>query len=425
MKISVIGAGYVGLVSATCLAEMGHSVDLIEIDSQKVAALKSSKSPIYERGLNELLRKHIGNQLRVLTNCDMISDSDMSFICVGTPSIRGGEADLSMVETASRSLGLALQKGKKYHVVIVKSTVPPGTTENLVKPTVLKSSGISGESIGFVMNPEFLREGRAVQDFMNPDRIVIGSSEPKAGDLVEFAYSDLNAPVIKVGISEAEMIKYASNALLATKISFSNEIGNICKKIGIDVYEVMRGVGMDHRISPHFLNAGVGFGGSCFPKDITALIRFGEGLGEKTMLLNSVIKVNERQPLRMVKRLEERIGPLAGKDVAVLGLAFKSNTDDIRDSRALPVINELRSRSAKIRAYDPLAIPNMQKVITDIRYCQSIIDALKGADACFIITDWPEFARLDKEFDLMRSKIIIEGRRILPGKIDGVEGICW
>jgi UDPglucose 6-dehydrogenase len=277
--------------------------------------------------------------------------------------------------------------------------------------------------IGFAMNPEFLREGMAVEDFMDPDRIVIGSSEQKAGDVVASAYSGLKAPVLRVGLSAAEMIKYASNALLATKISFSNEIGNICKRLGVDVYEVMKGVGMDHRISPHFLSAGAGFGGSCFPKDVMAMIRLGEALGEDPVLLRSVIEVNERQPLRMVELLERRIGPLSGKEVAVLGLAFKNDTDDVRDSRAVPVIEELQRRGARIRAYDPLAASNMKRIIQDIEYCNSAAEALLGADACLIMTEWPEFGRLDREFDLMRSRVIIEGRKILL--CEGAEGICW
>jgi len=273
------------------------------------------------------------------------------------------------------------------------------------------------------MNPEFLREGLAVQDFMHPDRIVIGSSEPKARDLVESAYSGLNAPIVEVGLSAAEMIKYASNALLATKISFANEIGNICKDLSIDVYEVMRGVGMDHRISPHFLNAGAGFGGSCFPKDVTAIIRLAETLGEDPALLKSVMGVNARQPIRMVEMLEKRIGPLSGKEVAVLGLAFKNDTDDVRDSRAVPVIKELLRKGARIRAYDPLAASNMRGIIPDIEYCESTAGALKDADACLIMTEWPEFGELDREFELMRSRVVIEGRKILS--LEDAEGICW
>jgi UDPglucose 6-dehydrogenase len=423
MRISVVGGGYVGLVSSACFAELGHSVDIIEIDEEKVETINSGKPPIYEKGLEELLSKHVGSNLCAITGYDDVCNADLSFICVGTPSGSDGSADLSMVESASRSLGESLKECAGYHVVVVKSTVPPGTTQDLVMPTVLRYSGDLGERIGFAMNPEFLREGLAVQDFMHPDRIVIGSSDPKAGDLVESAYKGLNASTVRVGLSAAEMIKYASNAFLATKISYSNEIGNICKKLSIDVYEVMRGVGMDHRISPHFLNAGAGFGGSCFPKDVLAMIRLGETLGEDPVLLKSVIEVNERQPLRMVELLERRVGPLFGKEVAVLGLAFKNDTDDVRDSRALPVIKELLRRGALIRAYDPLASSNMRGIVQDIEYCESAAGALKDADACLIMTEWPEFGQLDGDFDLMRSRVIIEGRKILS--CEDVEGICW
>ncbi|KUK68415.1 MAG: UDP-glucose/GDP-mannose dehydrogenase family protein [Methanothrix sp.] len=423
MRISVIGGGYVGLVSSACFADLGHYVDLIEIDEAKVEAINSGKPPIYEKGLGELLSKHAGIRLRASTGYDVVCDADLSFICVGTPSGPDGSANLSMVEAASRSLGEHLHERVGYHVVVVKSTVPPGTTQDLVMPTVLKHSASDEDALGFAMNPEFLREGLAVQDFMQPDRIVIGSSEPKAGDLVELAYEGLKAPVVRADLSAAEMTKYVSNALLATKISFSNEIGNICKKLGIDVYEVMRGVGMDHRISPHFLNAGAGFGGSCFPKDVMAMIRLGERLGEDPVLLKSVIEINERQPLRMVELLETRIGPLSGKEIAVLGLAFKNDTDDVRDSRAVPVIKELKRKGVRIKAYDPLATTNMLGIVPDIEYCESAAGALKNADACLVMTEWSEFGELDEEFNLMRSRVVIEGRKILP--CEDVEGICW
>ncbi len=423
MKISVVGGGYVGLVSSACFAELGHSVDLIELEEEKVEAINSGKPPIYEKGLEKLLRRHAGRNLRASSGYDEVCNTEISFICVGTPSGPKGEADLSMIEAASRSVGESLQEGGGYHVVVVKSTVLPGTTKNLVIPTVLRYSGSVEGEVGFAMNPEFLREGLAVQDFMKPDRIVIGSSEAKAGDLVEAVYEGLKAPMIRVGLSAAEMTKHASNALLATKISFSNEIGNICKKLGIDVYEVMRGVGMDHRISPHFLNAGAGFGGSCFPKDVMAMIRLAEMIGEDPVLLRSVIEVNRRQPLKMVDLLEMRLGDLEGKEIAVLGLAFKNDTDDVRESRSIPLINELKNRGARIRAYDPLAASNMRKVVPDIEYCVDAAGALETADACFIMTEWPEFAQLDEEFDLMRARVIIEGRKILL--CGDAEGVCW
>lgn len=430
MRISVVGGGYVGLVSAVCFSELGHNVNLIEIDQTKVNAINQGRSPIYEKGLDEMLSAHAGKNLTATSSYENIPDSEVVLICVGTPPSQDGGADLTMIASAARSIGIALQESDGYHIVAVKSTVPPGTTEHLVNPTVLKYSGKgadeSGNSlkdIGFVMNPEFLREGLAVQDFMKPDRIVVGSSDQKAGDTFERVYSSIEAPLIRTSLTAAEMIKYTSNAFLATKISFSNEIGNICKRLGIDVYEVMKGVGMDHRINPYFLNAGAGFGGSCFPKDVSALMHLAKDAGEETVLLNAVVEINDRQPMRMIELLEKRVGDLQGKRIAIIGLAFKNDTDDARESRAIPVIMELKRKGAKVAAYDPQAGPSMNKIIPDIAYCSSPSEALKMADACLVMTEWPQFSMLDKEFELMRSKVIIEGRRILSCK--DAEGICW
>jgi UDPglucose 6-dehydrogenase len=423
MRISVVGGGYVGLVSSVCLAEMGHQVDLIEIEPDKVALINSGRPTLYENGLHSLLSANIGSGLRAGTDYDIVSRSDISLICVGTPPAADGGADLSMVRSASRSIGESLRISHDYHVVAVKSTVPPGTTNSLVMPEVLRASKKSTSDVGFVMNPEFLREGLAIEDFMHPDRIVIGSNDAKAGDFFEAIYDGLKAPRIRTGLAAAEMIKYASNAFLATKISFSNEIGNICKLQEIDVYEVMRGVGLDHRIAPHFLNAGVGFGGSCFPKDVSALVRLAQNAGEDCRLLRSVMEINDQQPLRMVKLLEKKKGPLKGKRIAIIGLAFKNDTDDVRESRAIPVIRELLQRGAEIRAYDPMANESMRRIFPEIEYCQKAGEALREADGCLIMTEWPQFEDLDHEFDLMHSRVIIEGRRIL--KCRDAEGICW
>jgi len=423
MKISVVGGGYVGLVSAACFAELGHSVEIVEIDERKVRLINSGRPPIYERGLEDLLARNIGRRLAATPIYEGVAESDLTIICVGTPPLPDGNADLAVVTSAAESIGSSLRRRSARHVVVVKSTVPPGTTERLVAPAVMRSSGLGPEDVGFVMNPEFLREGVAIEDFMKPDRIVIGASDPMAGDLVESVYERLNAPVVRTGLAAAEMIKYASNALLATKISFSNEVGNICKKIGVDVYEVMRGVGMDHRISPHFLDAGAGFGGSCFPKDVAALAHLAEELGEDPALLRSVMEVNRRQPLKMADLLENKIGSLAGKRIAVLGLAFKKDTDDVRESRSLPLILELQRRGAKVAAYDPLAVPVMRDIVPGIEYCRSAEEALRLADGCLVMTEWDEFKNLDDEFDLMNSRVVIEGRRVLS--CNGREGICW
>lgn len=425
MKISVVGGGYVGLVSAACFSELGHDVNLIEIDQTKVESINQGRPPIFEKGLEEILLAHAGKNLTAKSGYENIPDSEVILVCVGTPPAQDGGADLSMITSAARSIGIALQKSEDYHVVAVKSTVPPGTTEHLVRPTVLKhyASANSLKDIGFIMNPEFLREGLAVQDFMNPDRIVVGSSDQKASDTFERVYSKLEAPLIRTSLTAAEMIKYTSNAFLATKISFSNEIGNICKRLGIDVYEVMKGVGLDHRINPHFLNAGAGFGGSCFPKDVSALMHLAKDVGEEPMLLNAVVKINDQQPMRMIELLEKRVGDLQGKRIAVIGLAFKNDTDDARESRAIPVIMELKRKGADIAAYDPQACSSMSKIIPDIEYYANPSEALKMADACLVMTEWPQFGLLKDEFDLMRSKIIIEGRRILS--CEEAEGICW
>lgn len=423
MKISVIGAGYVGLVSSVCFAELGHLVNLIEIDLDRARSISQGMPMIYEKGLEALLSKHLNKSLHVSTTYEGIPDTDLSFICVGTPEGDDGSPNLSMISSACQSLGRSLKDNDSYHVVVMKSTVPPGTTESLVIPTILNCSRRDRDEIGFCMNPEFLREGRAAWDFMHPDRIVIGSNDKRSGNQAESVYQGIEAPIIRTSIKSAEMIKYASNAFLATKISFANELGNVCKKLGIDVYEVMEGVGMDHRISPHFLNAGAGFGGSCFPKDLSALIGLAEALGEDPIILRSVHEVNERQPMRILELLQEKLGRLEGKRIAILGLAFKNDTDDIRESRSVPVILKLREMRAEISAYDPKANDSMKKLIPDIEYCSTAADALRSSDACLVMTEWPEFSLLDKEFDLMNKRVIIEGRRILS--CQDKEGICW
>jgi UDPglucose 6-dehydrogenase len=423
MEITVVGGGYVGLVTSACFANLGHTVRIIEIDSHKVEQINKGIPPIFEEGLEEILTRTIGKNLTAQSDYKSIENSDVFFICVGTPPQEDGSANLCYLAQAAESIGAAIQGTKKYQVITVKSTVPPGTTESVVLPAVLNASGRIRETIGFCMNPEFLREGKAIEDFQNPDRIVIGGDSQDAISTVKKVYEGVPGPVIITSLPAAEMIKYASNAFLAMKISFSNEIGNICKKLGIHVYEVMNGVGYDHRINPHFLNAGLGFGGSCFPKDVMALIRLAERNNEEPVLLSSVIEVNEKQPDRIVSLLKERISTINNKRIAILGLAFKDNTDDVRDSRAIPVIRSLLNEGADIVAYDPMATDSMKRYYPDLQYVKSAGNALKGADACLILTEWPEFKELESEFDTMKSRVIIEGRRILS--IEGVEGVCW
>ena len=423
MKITIIGGGYVGLVTGACFADIGHGVTIIDVDPIKVGMVNEKKAPIFEPGLEPILARTTGKNLHASLSFDSITSSDLTFICVGTPPNDDGSANLSYIESASRSIGTALQNATGFHVVVVKSTVPPGTTETVVLPAVLSSAHKTEDEIGFAMNPEFLREGRAIEDFRQPDRIVIGSNQPYAGDRVAEVYQKFSAPVVRTGLAAAEMIKYTSNAFLATKISFSNEIGNVCKELGIDVNEVMKGVGLDQRIGQQFLNAGAGFGGSCFPKDVSSLAMLAGRAGIDPKILRAVLEVNEYQPYRLLALLEKKAGNLSGKRIAVLGLAFKDNTDDVRDSRAIPVIQELLKKGARVVAFDPMAGPNMKKIFPGIDYAGSAGEALKGADGCLVMTEWPEFGRIDKEFELMAHRIVIEGRRILTW--NGAEGICW
>ncbi len=427
MNISVIGTGYVGTVSSACFAELGHNVICVDIDKSKIDEINAGIPPIYEEGLSRLLKSHAGKRLKATSDYHFaVANSDVSFICVGTPSDDEGNIDLRIVKAASQSLGESLKKKNGYHVVVVKSTVVPETTEKVVLPIIEKQSGKYPGEFGIAMNPEFLREGKAVYDFMHPDKIVVGALDKKSGDIVASLYSGIKCEITRTNPRTAEMIKYVNNAFLATKISFSNEIGNICKQLGIDTYEVMSTVGKDSRIGQHFLNSGAGFGGSCFPKDVKALIGKAKEIGYDPVLLSSVIEVNDRQPVRMVELLKNRIGGLEGKKIAVLGLAFKNDTDDIRESRSIPVIRELLENGAIISAYDPMANENMKKIFNSVEYYNSARDALQGADACLIMTEWNEFKSLGKEFEVMKNKLIIDGRHMIkPVKNIEYVGLCW
>lgn len=429
MDISVIGAGYVGLITAAGFAEKGHSVICVDIDEKKVASINKKKSPIYERGLNKILDTVVPKRLKASLNLkEAVMNTDVSFICVGTPSEEEGNIDLKCVEDVSKDVGGVLKDKSTYHLVVVKSTVIPGTTEETVIPILEKHSGKkAGKDFGVVMNPEFLREGMAIQDFMNPDRIVIGAIDGRSGDLLDSIYFDFTSPVLRTDLKTAEMIKYASNSLLAVKISFINEVGNMCKKMGIDVYDVAKGVGLDHRISPDFLRAGPGWGGSCFPKDVIALIRKAHELGIEPTLLQSALDVNKKQPQRFVDLVKSKV-PLKGKRVAVLGLAFKAGTDDVRDSPAIQIVNALLKEGASVVGYDPKAMENAKKVLGDeIEYAKSIEDALQDADLALIVTDWEEFTKMD--FSHMKTKMVFDSRKILnvdllPDDVE-YEGLCW
>ena len=425
MKLCVIGTGYAGIVNAVGFAALGNDVMCVDIDEKKIALVNSGKSPIFEPELEEKLSAALkAGKMRATTDIKAgVKDAEIIFVSVGTPSKEDGSIDLKYIESSAKSLGGAL-KGKGYCVIIMKSTVVPGTTEGSFLKILEKESGkTAGKDFGLSMCPEFLREGHAVYDFFNPDRVVIGVSDKKAEALLSELHSQLKAKILITDIKTAEMIKYTSNAFLAVKISFSNEIGNICKKLGIDVYDVMKGVGMDARISPHFLNAGAGFGGSCFPKDVKALVARSKELGYEPELLSSALHLNDVQPLRLVELLKKRAGSLKNKKVAVLGIAFKPDTDDIREAPALKIIPALLKEGAEVIAYDPVAEKNARQIFGDkIKYAPALKDALNAANLVMVVTEWKEFFNEN----LYTGKIVVDGRKVLNKKTGGdYEGLCW
>jgi len=421
MRISIIGSGYVGAVTGACFAELGHDIIFVGRDTEKLDLIQSGKSPIYEPGLDQLLGKNLTRITTTVDLPDAIRKTALTFICVGTPSNDDGSIDLDQVRAVSHMIGKSLASDDGYHTIIVKSTVLPGTSETLVIPLLEKESGKKAfVDFGLASNPEFLKEGTAVTDFFHSDRVVIGTHDMKSRDVLEELYKPLSAPVYATTIRTSEMIKYTSNAFLATKISFANEIGNLCKKMGIDSYEVFRGVGLDSRINPHFFRSGIGFGGSCFPKDVRALIAHARTLGVEPQILNAVIETNEDQPAKMIELLKRHMD-ISGKTIGILGLAFKPDSDDVRESRAIPIIEALRKEKAEIIAYDPVAIENFKKLFPDISYANKAGEVL-NADAVLIVTEWKEFENLD-----YHGIRVIDGRRISKAQKEAAmyEGVCW
>ncbi len=418
MKISIIGTGYVGLVSGVGFADHGHEVICVDIDKEKVEKINRGEPPIYEEGLEELLEKVVGSgRLSATTDLEnAVGKSDITFICVGTPSREDGSIDTTYVEQAAEDVSKALDKKDGYHVVVAKSTVTPGTTDGVVKETLESRDREVGKDFGLGMNPEFLREGVALNDFLNPDRIVVGGWDEKSREIVEEVYESFDAPKLVTDIRTAEMIKYSSNALLATKISFANEISRICEDVGVDVYDVMDGVGLDHRVKRDFLNAGPGFGGSCFPKDVKAVKNLAEERGIKTELLDAVLSINREQPVHTVEILEKELGDLKGERIAVLGLTFKGGTDDVRETRALPMVENLLEKDAEVIGYDPQGGENFAELLgeEEIEYAEDIEEALTDVDACIIQNDWEEFKNLSEDvFRSMRGDVVLDGRRVL------------
>jgi UDPglucose 6-dehydrogenase len=413
--IAVIGTGYVGLTTAACLAELGHDVVALDIDETKVATLKKGKPTIYEPGLEDLMSRSVkAKRLRFTTDyAEAIPESEFVFVAVGTPKGRRGEADLVFVKQAARSIAGAMNKTL---TIVNKSTVPIGTGDIV--------SRIVGENLEreipfhVVSNPEFLREGSAIQDFLHPDRLVFGSHNESAARRVAALYSKLDTKILITDLHTAEMIKYASNAFLATRISFINEIARICERVDADVKVVSEGMGLDRRIGPLFLDAGIGYGGSCFPKDVKALARMAETLGYHPELLDAVMEINLDQRTLFVEKLREVLGGLRDQVIGILGLAYKPNTDDVREAPAIDVIQSLQQKGARVRAYDPKAMPVLKRLMNGIHYCTDAYDAAAGADALLLVTEWDEFRTLDMERikRAMRRPVIVDGRNLYDPK---------
>jgi UDPglucose 6-dehydrogenase len=409
--ISIIGTGYVGLVYGAAFADLGNQVYGVDINEGKVSQLQSGICPIFEPGLEEMLQRNLeAGRLEFTTSYDdSVSHSDFAFICVDTPSAFNGEADMRMVRAAAEMLAKSL---KGHTVIINKSTMPIGSGDLVA--SILEQRKNGGATYAVVSNPEFLREGSAVRDVFQPSRIVLGSDDPEASHAVAELYRTLNAPTVLTDTRTAEMIKYASNAILATRISFVNEIGQICEGVGADINVVSQGMGLDPRIGPLFLDAGIGFGGSCFPKDVRALAYMAAESGCHPQLLHAVLEINQDQRRRFVHKLQNILEDLNGRRIAIWGLSFKQDTDDIRESPALDVIRMLIQRGADVSAYDPAAMENSRAVIPDVCYARDQYKAVDGADALLLITPWNQFrqANLKRVRDLLRTPVLLDGRNI-------------
>ena len=406
--VGVIGVGYVGLVTAACLAELGHTVVCRDIAPERVAMLQRGQVPIHEPGVPELLQRNAARMTFTLDMEDVFRDARIAIVCVDTPPTASGDADLSRVEAVIEALPASAEGA----ILVMKSTVPVGTGRRV--RAELDARG--REDVGYVSNPEFLREGSAVADFREPDRVVIGGDRGEDVARVARLYEDLQAPILTTDVASAEMIKLASNAFLATKISFVNEIANVCERVGADVEEVARGMGMDARIGPSFLRPGIGYGGSCFPKDVTALKQMAGNTGYSFQLLASVIEVNELQKRRVIGKLKDRLGSLRNRRVTLLGLAFKPHTDDMREASSIVLASRLIAEGASVVAFDPVAAERARAVLpAAVEIADSMVTAVTGADALVIVTEWPEFrAVLDADVRAaMRRPLIVDGRNLL------------
>jgi len=433
MKVSIIGAGYVGMVTGVGLASKGYNIICVERLQNKINRIKQGKSGLYEKNLDELLSKFVDNKFEITSDIDYaVKNSDITIVCVGTYSKEDGSIDLSQIEDVARNLGIALKSKSSYHTVVIKSTVVPTTTRNIVIPILERNSGKkSGYDFGVSVNPEFLREGHAIEDFVNPDRIVIGELDNQNNTALEDLYQPFNSKIIKTSLETAEMIKYASNTFLGLLISYSNELADICESVGVDISSVFDGLYHDRRISPKignekvfpeilsYLSPGPGFGGSCLPKDISALVKFAEALGHDPKMMKAIIEINNNRPMRIVDLLESELKELKDRTITILGSAFKPDTDDIRASPSIDIIKILISKGSKIKLYDPVAMENTKQLLNDsIIYSESLEDSLKGSDACILVTAWDEFKSITPDMmkNLMKTPLILDSRRFLNTK---------
>src|SRR5579862_2703456 len=416
--IAVIGTGYVGLVTAAGFAELGSEVWCVDVDAEKIARLGRGEIPIYEPGLAECVARH-HERMRFSTElAPALEHARLLFVAVGTPPTYSGDADLSAVHAVVESM-----PASDRHALVMKSTVPVGTGAAIQR--IFKAQGKEG--FAYVSCPEFLKEGSALNDFLHPDRVVVGDDGDWAGDAVVELYRPLGAPIVRTDVASAEMIKLAANAFLATKISFINEIANVCEETGADVLEVARGMGLDQRIGSHFLRPGIGFGGSCFPKDVSALKQLAGNSGYHFQLLTAVIEVNELQKRRVIGKLQKHLGSLVGKRIALLGLAFKANTDDMREASSLVLAARLQADGAHVRAYDPVAEEEARKMMVGVEFAESALDAMEGADACIIVTEWPEFTELDwhQVAERMTGRLVIDGRNFIGREAVTAAGFAY
>ncbi|HVH51064.1 MAG TPA: UDP-glucose/GDP-mannose dehydrogenase family protein [Gaiellaceae bacterium] len=404
-RVGIFGAGYVGLVTGACFADLGHEVVIRDVVPERIERLRAGEVPIYEPGLDEVLARNKERLRFTLDIAETVDGSEFIYVAVGTPPTYSGDADLAAVWSVVDELPESLE-GRP--VLVMKSTVPVGTGEHV--RARLDARGLIG--VGYVSNPEFLAEGSAIADFKSPDRIVIGAFDPADGDRVVELHTGIETEIVRTDVPSAELVKLAANAFLSTRISFINEIANVCDLVGADVVDVARGVGLDHRLGPHFLRAGLGFGGSCFPKDVTALKQLAGNSGYPFLLLQAVWEVNELQKRRVVSKLEKHLGSLRGKTIALLGLAFKPNTDDMREAPSRVIAYRLIAEGAEVRAWDPVARPDD---LAGVELSNSVLEAVRGADAAVIVTEWPELREIatDELRDAMATPLIIDGRNLL------------